>query len=219
MPPLVSAILAGMLFAASACTDMGDKPPSALPLTATPAVVTLGAGGTAAVAVTGGVPPYRITEHPDSTVAAADLQHAGSAPGLLSITARTQIAEEETTRVRVGDAAEGTPSEASVSGSEITILIRVNPAPALTALPPSVTVTTGQTVPVTIGNGTPPYEIAESPDAGLASAQFLDPSVTPAILRITGVSIASAAGSTRVKVKDSTPSPEREVTIPITKNP
>ncbi len=90
---------------------------------------------------------------------------------------------------------------------------------ALIATPSSVTVGPGQSQNVSISNGTPPYAIAEVPNSGLATASFLNPNTDPAMLVITGVTIASAAGSTSVKVKDSSPSPEREVSVTITKTP
>lgn len=94
------------------------------------------------------------------------------------------------------------------------------PAPgALTATPASVTVGPGQAVNVTISGGTPPYAIDDPPDAAFATAALQNPAAEPATLVITGVTVASAAGSTSVKVKDSAPSPENEVRVQITKMP
>lgn len=86
----------------------------------------------------------------------------------------------------------------------------------LTAQPSTVTVSNGVTVNVQISGGTTPYVIDDPPNSSLATAMFVNPNVTPAVLNITGVSTAS--GTTSVKVKDSTPSPEREVRVTIIKN-
>ena len=91
------------------------------------------------------------------------------------------------------------------------------PPPAgglLTAIPPSVTVGQGASANVSIRGGSAPYVIAIPPNSALASASILDSTLT-----ITGVSVASVAGSTSVKVRDSSPSPQKEVTVPITKVP
>lgn len=94
------------------------------------------------------------------------------------------------------------------------------PAPGgLTAAPPSVSVGLGQAVSVVISGGTPPYEILVRPDTGLVSTALPDPSTEPDTLVITGVTVASVAGSTSVRVADSSPSPRKEVTVQITKLP
>lgn len=96
------------------------------------------------------------------------------------------------------------------------------PPPAggsLSASQQSVTVSSGGAVNVTISGGTVPYHIDQYPDNSLATAAFQDSSVTPATLVITGVSTASVSGATSVKVKDSSPSPEKAVEINITKVP
>jgi hypothetical protein len=89
----------------------------------------------------------------------------------------------------------------------------------LTAAPPSATVGQGDTVRVAISGGTPPYAIAAAPNASLASAVLADPSLEPATLVITAVTVASVSGSTSVRVTDSSPAPGRAVTVPITRNP
>ena len=83
----------------------------------------------------------------------------------------------------------------------------------LTANPPSVTVTAGgSSQDVSISAGTPPYDISRSPSA-IATAQLLNRDSLIATLRITGVSIASAA--TSVTVKDNSASQSKTVTVPI----
>lgn len=82
----------------------------------------------------------------------------------------------------------------------------------LTAVPPSVTVGSGVTARVAISGGTRPYTIATAPNPALVSATLSD-----STLIITGVTIASAAGATSVKVLDSSPAPGKSVTVPVTK--
>ncbi len=91
-------------------------------------------------------------------------------------------------------------------------------APGLTAVPPAVTVGPGSSVSVVISGGTPPYVIAAAPDTSLVSALLRNPTTTPETLVITGVTVASAAGSTSVRVVDGSPDP-LGVTVPITKLP
>ena len=82
----------------------------------------------------------------------------------------------------------------------------------LTAVPPSVTVGSGVTARVAISGGTRPYAVAAAPNPALVSATLSD-----STLIITGVTIASAAGATSVKVLDSSPAPGKSVTVPVTK--
>src|SRR5512140_435725 len=88
------------------------------------------------------------------------------------------------------------------------------PAPAnqLSAIPPAVTIGSGGVATVAISGGVRPYAIATPPSATLAAAVLSDTTLT-----ITGVTIASAAGSTSVRVVDGSPSPAKGVTVPITK--
>ncbi len=85
----------------------------------------------------------------------------------------------------------------------------------LNANPQSVAVIGGQTRNTIIYGGVHPYLITVAPAASFASAQFLDANVDTAILQITGVGVAS--GSTSVTVKDSSPSPQKHVTVSIVK--
>jgi hypothetical protein len=93
------------------------------------------------------------------------------------------------------------------------------PPPGLTAAPAAVSVGPGLSANVLISGGTPPYEILVRPDTSLASALLQNPAAEPATLVITAVAVASPAGSTSVKVADSSPSPRKEVTVQITKLP
>ncbi|MFN0156487.1 MAG: hypothetical protein ACKVRP_00280 [Bacteroidota bacterium] len=216
---VVLALLAVVALAFYSCKDMGDEVGGgdAGELTANTFSVSLGAGGQATVTISGGSPPYEITEQPDPTLASAVLNNAGQNPATLVITAPSVVNVGGTTTVEISESHDEDASDALLHG--ITISITVSPAPALVANPTSVTVGPSQAVSVTISNGTPPYVIDTAPNGSLATASFVNPNINPATLTITGVSTASAAGSTSVKVKDSSPSPEREVTIPITKNP
>lgn len=90
-------------------------------------------------------------------------------------------------------------------------------AGSLRAEPSSVTVSTNQTRTVAVSAGVPPYLIASAPSPNLATAQFVNASLDTSVLSITGVSVAT--GSTSVRIKDSSPSPEKEITIQISKVP
>lgn len=201
------------------CSDRGEE--AGVPaLSASTNTVTLNAGGTATVTITGGVPPYVITESPDSSLASAALQNAEGSPATLVLTAPVALAIGGTTRVGVGDSrADGTSTDAPLHDEELIITIVVSPVPSLVAVPSSVTVAQAQAVNVSISGGTPPYAIVEQPDAGLATAVLQNAATEPATLVITGVTVASAAGSTSVKVRDSSPAPAREVSVPVTKIP
>jgi len=85
----------------------------------------------------------------------------------------------------------------------------------LSASPSSVTVSTNQTRTTAISGGVAPYVIASAPSASLATAQLMNANLDTAILSITGVSMAT--GSTSVRVRDSSPPPERQVTVGIQK--
>ncbi len=84
--------------------------------------------------------------------------------------------------------------------------------PQLTANPASATVGVGTSQNVSIGGGTPPYDIM-SPPSAIATATLLDRDSLVAILRITGVTIASTA--TSVTIKDNSPPPVRTVNVRI----
>jgi hypothetical protein len=75
-----------------------------------------------------------------------------------------------------------------------------------------VTIGSGGVAIVAISGGVRPYTVATPPSPALAAAVLSDTTLT-----ITGVTIASAAGSTSVRVVDGSPSPAKGVTVPITK--
>lgn len=199
------------------CSDMGEELPSVFAASVVNVVV--GPGQQVTVEITGGVVPYVITQEPDSALASAQLVNPGSSPASLVISVPVTVVTGGTTQVKIGDShSDNVAAGTLLHDDEITITITVTLTPPLTANPPQVTVGPGQSVNVSIGNGSPPYIIAALPNPGLATASFVDGNVNPATLVITGVTIASAAGSTSVRVTDSS-SPQREVTVPITKNP
>ncbi len=215
---VVLVLLAVAALGVYSCKDMGDEVGlGGGVLTANTFNVSLGAGGQATITISGGHPPYEITGQPNPALASASLLNADQSPATLVITAPPVVLIGGTTTVEISESHDGDASDALLHG--ITISITVSPAPALVANPTSVTVSQGQSVNVSISNGTPPYVIDTAPNAGFATASFVNANANPAILTITGVSIASVSGSTSVKVKDSSPSPEREVTVPITKIP
>jgi hypothetical protein len=213
---LSGAIILGMLaLAVNSCIDMGEEPSS--PLRASSSAVSLPPGGQASVAISGGNPPYAISRSPDVALATASLSGT-----TLLITASSSATTGGTTSVRVrdtdlhGSASDGPTHEEN----EVLIQITILPLGSLVANPSSVIVgSSGSPENVEISGGILPYMIDRQPDAALATAQFVNPNVEPAILAITGVTNASVTGSTSVKIKDSSPSPEKEVTIPISKIP
>ncbi|HTY58985.1 MAG TPA: hypothetical protein VMF59_09210 [Bacteroidota bacterium] len=87
-------------------------------------------------------------------------------------------------------------------------------APAgLSAVPPTVAVGIGGIQHVNVTGGTPPYSIASAPGA-IATADIANADSSIAVLKITGVTVASVA--TSVVVRDNTPSSPKTVSIPIT---
>lgn len=67
----------------------------------------------------------------------------------------------------------------------------------------SVSLTAGGQASVTISGGSPPYEIHQQPDPSLASAQFVNPNVSPATLLITAPATVAIGGTTQVRIRDS----------------
>lgn len=212
-----------MLFAILAalglsCSDLGNEPGGG-PFQASTIAVSLGAGGQATVTISGGLPPYTISEAPDPALASASLSNPVVSPTTVVITAAS-VSIGGNTRVKIRDShSDDAPTDSPQHGNEITIAISVSATPALIATPSAVTVGTGTAQDVQISGGNPPYRVDTAPNPALASAQILNPNVTPAVLRITGVTTASVSGSTSVKVKDGSSPNEREVTVGITKIP
>ena len=86
-------------------------------------------------------------------------------------------------------------------------------APAgLYAVPPTVAVGIGGVQHVNVTGGTPPYSIASGPGA-IAAADLANADSSVAVLKITGVTVASVA--TSVVVKDNTPSSPKTVSISV----
>jgi hypothetical protein len=87
-------------------------------------------------------------------------------------------------------------------------------APAvLAAVPPSVAVGIGGVQHVNVSGGMPPYSITTGPGS-IATADLSNADSAVAILKIMGVTVASAP--TTVTVRDNTPSAPKSVSIPIT---
>jgi hypothetical protein len=86
------------------------------------------------------------------------------------------------------------------------------PASQLAAVPASVIVAAGAVQTVKVSGGTPPYAIAASPSS-IANVALDNADSLSTILRITGITVASAP--TSVIVKDNSPSTPKTVTVPI----
>lgn len=214
------AVTVVLSFIVMSCSDMGDE--LAGPFAASVLNVQVSPGQQVTVQIVGGVLPYAITEAPDPSLASAQFVNPNVSPASLVISVPANVTIGGTTEVRIGDGDahdEDVAVGSMLHNDEIAITITVSLVPPLTANPPQVTVGQGQAANVMIGNGTPPYVIAVAPNAAYASAQFVDANANPATLVITGVSVASVSGSTLVKVKDSSPFPQREVSVNITKVP
>ncbi|MEK9138821.1 MAG: hypothetical protein AAB393_17005, partial [Bacteroidota bacterium] len=151
----------------------------------------------------------------------AQLTNNPGGTGTLVITAAANVTTPGTTSVKIKDtdSDDNVPDSPTHNEQEITIVINVSAVPIPVANPAAVQVGSGQTVPVQISGGTPPYQIVIPSDPTYVSAAFVNPGVNPATLNITGVSNASAAGSTFVKIKGSASSSIDTLRIPIPKVP
>ena len=87
------------------------------------------------------------------------------------------------------------------------------PANVLAAVPTWVAVGIGGIQHVKVSGGTPPYVIAQGPNA-TATVEIADADSTVAVLKITGVT--PSPSNTQVTVRDNTPSTPKSVTIPVT---
>ena len=218
------AVVVALSILAMSCKDMGDDP--AKPFSASLLSVSIGAGGQVTIDIEGGVPPYVISEAPDSALARAHFIDPALSPASLVVTAPASVPIGGTTEVRIRDSHrdDNIPADVLMQDDEIVIAITVAATPVLVASPPVVTVGLGQQVLVSISNGTPPYVITESAIDSIATAAFENANVTPATLVISG---ATAAGSTSVRIRDSSPLAQREVRVhisvteapPLTANP
>jgi len=93
----------------------------------------------------------------------------------------------------------------------------VTPPGLLTASPASVTLSAANTTDsVTITGGTPLYTITTPPNSAIATAQLFNDTIAQAILAITRV--GTATGPTAVTIKDASPPPGKQVTVPVTVN-
>lgn len=66
----------------------------------------------------------------------------------------------------------------------------------------SVSLVAGGQASVTISGGLPPYEIHQQPDPSLASAQFVNPGISPATLLLTAPTTVNIGGTTQVRIRD-----------------
>jgi len=107
------------------CKDMGDEVKRVL--TASTYIVSLSPGGTANITITGGTPPYSISQEPDPSLATASLANLPNGDGQLAITAASSITTGETTQVKVKDSGDDDDFDFPSSGeSEIVILVTVS---------------------------------------------------------------------------------------------
>jgi hypothetical protein len=90
---------------------------------------------------------------------------------------------------------------------------QVGTPPSLAAVPPAVSVGIGGIQHVNVSGGTPPYSIAAGPGA-IATAALSNADSMVAVIKITGISVASVP--TSVVVRDNTPSAPKTVSIPVT---
>jgi len=82
----------------------------------------------------------------------------------------------------------------------------------LYAVPPWVSVGIGGVQHVNVSGGVPPYSIASGPGA-IATVSIADADSSIAVLKIMGVTAASAP--TSVTVRDNTPSSPKTVSVPV----
>lgn len=108
------------------CKDMGDVPPTPA-LIATTLSVTLIPGGQTTVTISGGTPPYTISQLPAASIATATLANNANGSGSLTIQASSQNISG-TTSVKVKDSDDhGTPSDSpNHEENEIEITIQVS---------------------------------------------------------------------------------------------
>lgn len=89
---------------------------------------------------------------------------------------------------------------------------QISTTAGLAAVPPSVAVGIGGVQNVNVSGGMPPYSIATGPSS-IATAAISNADSTIAVLKIMGVTVASAP--TTVTVRDNTPSAPKTVSISI----
>ncbi|MDH4070535.1 MAG: hypothetical protein OEV30_08925 [Ignavibacteria bacterium] len=113
------------------CTDAGDPAGGEeTPVVANPAAVNITPGGSAVVQVSGGRPPYFISDAPDPSVATASLGDSTQSPVTLTINAAASAVVGTMTDVSVGDADEASGSGAGQrvahGDNEVTIDITIS---------------------------------------------------------------------------------------------
>ncbi len=208
---LIYAVLAtGCFLIVNSCKDMGEQPgilvnPPAT-LTASLGTVSVAPGGLVTVAITGGTPPFTISDSGNTALYSAVFDNPDVTPTTLRINGKSS-STGGSTQLKIKDSS---PSP----GQQLDITIIVTAPGVLPANPSSVTLNTGGVVDVLISGGTRPYLVEIAPSSAVATAQFVDPNVEPAHLTITAVS--SAGGVDSVKVKDSSVDSVKQITIPIT---
>jgi len=113
------------------CKDMGDELKQSL--TASAFSVSLSTGGTASVSISGGVPPYSISQQPDPALATAVLTNLPDRSGQLLIAATNNATASGTTQVRVKESGSGDSQfESPTSGEdEIVISVTVGAVPGV----------------------------------------------------------------------------------------
>jgi len=126
---ILAVICTALVPAVLGCPDAGDPVTQDTPVTATPASVTLAPGQQTTVVISGGTPPYGVTDSADANVATVELQNpTGDSPSLV-ITALTTASAGTATSVSVGDADEfgegGALGRTAHGEDEVTIPITI----------------------------------------------------------------------------------------------
>lgn len=192
----VGIVVLGVLIG-SCKKDETTAPPSTGPsLIVGHSSLSLHPGDTASTTISGGTPPYAFVDKGDTTKVLPSLSDSSLTVHAVGVGSSTII---------VGD-----NSSPALRG---TINVVVSALP-LIANPTAVSLAGLTPQSVTISTGTEPYSIFQPPAPGLATAQFVDPNLSTAVLVITGVS--TATGSTSVIVRDAS-TPPRSVTVGISK--
>ena len=128
---LVIALLGISTIIALSCKDFGDTLSIARALTATAVSVNLGPGASQTVTISGGTPPYVMSQRPDTTVATAILTNLSSGTATLQITAVPFVLSADTTVIKIRDSEEDVMSDGPTRGQEISIQVIVRASPAV----------------------------------------------------------------------------------------
>jgi len=119
----VLALVGGTVAVFGSCKDLGDEVKQGLSSSAF--FVNLTPGGTASVLISGGVPPYRISQQPDPALATAVLTNLPDGSGQLLITATNNATASGTTQVGVKESSLGDSQFESPTNGEDEIVISV----------------------------------------------------------------------------------------------